>query len=635
MKRALFASSILIVWLSGLACAQPLSEVSRSCPPENQPSTLERVKLMEIYNSMVGLGTGAEVEQSLRNKLDELSASYRKSKLSDLQFLSSALVRLANDLRLQEREELARETLDVALELWNRNVDAYELLGQLYMDVGLIGVPSAILTWVQGYIAALGDFWHVYFTAIKLFVWFLIAVLGIQLIWMLGWSFAFFRLWCHDLSELLGNLPAPLSLFLGALIPLAPLLLGFGVFWTGAIVLVLSWPYANRFAKGAMVASVLLVACLPLLFSRASALASLYEDDMVHVLLYLEEGEDWNEQLWAVLNKMTIDQPKNPLPAFLLGNLYYENRCYFDAEQIYRDALRARKNAKILNNLACTLYLLNNPDGAIVKFIDAEKTNAGMVSAPINLNLLYNEKLEYDAASKAMERAKSIDSDAVSKQIERDMKMEDRHDAVVLEEVDRWGIIWRRYQKAIGRADLFQDLWPVRILRPKLSQVSVVALILLAIFALRSTVIPISRKTRYCIKCTRPTCPKCQLVEQSTALYCAKCVHLFLLRKGIDAQVQKDRIAETNQIVRNTFLRARIANLLLPGVGQLLMGRWLIGHLFLGLWGLVWALYLCPSLPVFSYLDVLMLPSQLWSSALIVCGTLCWILPNLLIPIQE
>jgi hypothetical protein len=607
------------------------------CDPLNEPRSMDRRRLYDLFHSMVEQVNSLGFERQLRQRLDELLGIYRSSELGDMQYLSSALVRMGVQLRGQGRQEVAQQLASAALELWPGNVDAYELRARLHLDGGVVGVPLAAFASLQGTLQSFQDFWRAFFLAHRLLIWLLVVLAAIVSVWILSWTIAYYQLWCHDLSELLGgSLPRSISWLVGAVVPLLPLLLGQGLLWTLVILLVLIWPYGSRLEKTFMALTGGLLLGFPYAARPLSAALHVYDKPLAHALLYVEGGEEWNEQVWNELSALAGSSQGDPLPAFLLGNLYYENRCYYDAADKYQQAVASdRRFAKALNNLGNTLYQQGNPDGAIVKYQEALRVEPELCSAHINLNLVFNEKFEFDAAARSLDKAKDICPESVRRQVERDLSRVDKHEAVIKEQISVRNRLYELYQAGLGSSPpLGEQLWPERMLGVPVSSLPMLALGLLAAFALRSSVIRISQQTRYCIKCSRPTCPKCQL-PQASQLYCGQCVRLFILRSGIDAQVQKAGVARTKQLQQSAHTRARMVNLVLPGGGHLLAGRRVAGLVLLTLWAAVWALYLRPELPVFSYLDIFHAPRHLLNATLIVLAAVIWALANLFIPTHE
>jgi tetratricopeptide (TPR) repeat protein len=607
------------------------------CDPVSEKRSVDRRMLYEIFQGLLESGHTQSSERALLQRLEEFRAVYRGSGLGPMHYLSSALVRVALQLRNQGREDVAQEFVKTALELWPGNVDAYDLSARLYLDSGVVGLPLAALAWVQGLVPHVTDLWRSLLLAHRLLIWVCVMAVAVLLVWLVTWTIAYFRLWCHDISEILSSLPTSVAYLIGALLPMAPLLLGQGVLWSVLVVLVLSWPYASRLEKWLMALIGLVLLGAPPIAQQASAALHIYDQPIAHILQYAEDGEEWNEMVWNDLSDLASRSRRDALPRFVLGNLYYQSHCYFDAVDQYQQAIAAdRSMAPALNNLANTLYQQNNLDGAIVKYQQATRMDPDLCSAAINLSQVFHEKFEFQAGDRVHDQARSICPELLGHLVERDLSQLDRHEVVIHERVDLKTQLWEMYTANLQSLSppLVEDLWPARLLGVEFNGLQPFAGGLLVAFLLRSTLMTLSRRTRYCLKCSRPTCPKCQLI-QSSQLYCGQCVRLFILRSGIDAQVHREGVARTHRLQQNSLTRARMLNLVLPGVGQFLSGKRITGLLLLTAWAGVWALYLRPQLAVFSYLSVFFAPIQLLSSALILLAALLWALANLAIPIQE
>jgi hypothetical protein len=91
-----------------------------------------------------------------------------------------------------------------------------------------------------------------------------------------------------------------------------------------------------------------------------------------------------------------------------------------------------------------------------------------------------------------------------------------------------------------------------------------------------------------CQRCGRAYCRKCQMTTKHAG-HCAQCVHLFLLRDGVAPSVRDQKLAEVVRYRRRVFLETRLASLVLPGCGQVMGGRALLGAALLAGWGVVWS----------------------------------------------
>jgi hypothetical protein len=91
-----------------------------------------------------------------------------------------------------------------------------------------------------------------------------------------------------------------------------------------------------------------------------------------------------------------------------------------------------------------------------------------------------------------------------------------------------------------------------------------------------------------CQRCGRAYCRRCQMTTKHAG-HCQQCVHLFLLRDGVAPSVREQKMAEVVRYRRRVFLETRLASLVLPGCGQVMGGRALLGAALLAGWGVVWS----------------------------------------------
>jgi hypothetical protein len=112
------------------------------------------------------------------------------------------------------------------------------------------------------------------------------------------------------------------------------------------------------------------------------------------------------------------------------------------------------------------------------------------------------------------------------------------------------------------------------------------------------------RKNGYanaCIKCGRTFCHRCKSSRES-ATYCTQCIHIYLKRDGVSLETKRQKLDEVQEYQAGATLRNRLFSTLLPGSGQLLEGRTMIGllGLFLFLFFVVLAIAVGRLAPVLS-----------------------------------
>jgi hypothetical protein len=84
-----------------------------------------------------------------------------------------------------------------------------------------------------------------------------------------------------------------------------------------------------------------------------------------------------------------------------------------------------------------------------------------------------------------------------------------------------------------------------------------------------------------CVRCGRPACRRCAS-ELRDDTVCSQCFHAFVHREqGIDAKSRISKEIQIRQYRQRKESIARGITFLLPGVGQFIKGRPLLGMLFL------------------------------------------------------
>ena len=67
-----------------------------------------------------------------------------------------------------------------------------------------------------------------------------------------------------------------------------------------------------------------------------------------------------------------------------------------------------------------------------------------------------------------------------------------------------------------------------------------------------------------CSKCGRTYCYRCKAASENAA-YCAQCIHIYLRRGGVPADIKRQKMAEVQEFQERALRRRKALNTILPG----------------------------------------------------------------------
>jgi len=85
-------------------------------------------------------------------------------------------------------------------------------------------------------------------------------------------------------------------------------------------------------------------------------------------------------------------------------------------------------------------------------------------------------------------------------------------------------------------------------------------------------------KSTACARCGKVFCPRCKTATESDA-YCSQCISVFLKRDAVAIEQQAVKVEQVRRREAWENLGRRVASIVLPGSGEILLGRWALGTL--------------------------------------------------------
>ena len=388
----------------------------------------------------------------------------------------------------------------------------------------------------------------------------------------------------HDLQErLTGRLSPAAAAVLGGAILALPLLLPVPLAWAPAFWGALLFAWIDR-SERMVIAGALAGLVFAGVFGAAVAWhADTTTDPAARALLQAARaGADLRHE--SALRRAAQEHAGDPLYPFLLGSAYRVSGRLDEAMVMYHRALeRDPDNARALVNLGNLHALRQEFPKAQALYRKAGEIDPALMLAHYDSHLAYLETFNMEAADEELRQARRIDEAGVDRLIGTGSPNAARRapqDA-----------LWPQREIVARALRLRLAGGPATFVRAGMGNSTGLAAAagLLAAFLLPGLLMaPRGARAMRCQRCGRAYCRRCQMTTKHAG-HCAQCVHLFLLRDGVAPSVRDRKLADVVRYRRRVFLETRLASLVLPGCGQVMGGRALLGAALLAGWGIVWS----------------------------------------------
>ncbi len=370
------------------------------------------------------------------------------------------------------------------------------------------------------------------------------------------------------------------ALLLALLLPM-PLLFGMGPFSLFAFVTVAIWYYARRSERVLLAVLLLFVSALPYFVWLGAKGTNFAGSDAETV--YLAERGGYEGQAQREALSRLRDRPDPPFEvAFAIGRRARRLGNASEGARWLRLAAESRpRSPAVLIELGHALFMLGDLEGANDAWSRVAEGGEGKAQALFNLSRFHTLRskgqLSVEEASAA--RTKGSDFARALSAIDPALALElDRTESLAtnrfframplgLEEVrnlTRDDEAARELLRWSGRA-LFGSLIPMG-LWPFQGFALVALLLLCGLMVFRS--MPSSS----CTKCGRAVCVRCD-EEVTGAGLCGQCIHVFLRPNKVDPSVRGKKEGQIRRYQAWRDTRFTVVSLLIPGSGQVLLGR--------------------------------------------------------------
>jgi tetratricopeptide (TPR) repeat protein len=508
--------------------------------------------------------------------LEEIRQYSRKAMVDESHRLGLALLYQGYQFYEVHQDDMALDALDKALSFAPYLYPAHEGKARIFFRRNPYNPFPWLVEGVRSLRARFNYFWSTY-NAVSNSMSALFAAIGIFAAAMMAMGvMRNLRLAYHEMMEQWRRiLPYDLALLLGGGVLFLPSFLWLGPLWYIPLWAILFWGYFNFSEKAGTAAFLLWLACLAPALSFGKHLTLIPGDPYLRASVSAASGQ-FDETRVAYLKEMLQKDPYNPFLSFVLGTLYQNGGYADEAKQHYAQAIEQKPDyVEAYINLGNLYFNLQEPYEAIrlyKKSIEFRPT----ALAYHNMSRAYTSVFDFPNANDALEQASSLRPEETS--VYSTMR-EGMPDAKI-EMADLRRQFFETSRSGLGEAASAAFSWS-NFLNP-LSFLALGSLATIGVFAfLRRRAV----RARACVKCGRIFCDRCR-AGLETESYCSQCSHIFIRKDGVSPSVRSRKTYEMQRYARRKRIFYHLINVLIPGGGQLYLGRQAYGFFALSVWAL-------------------------------------------------
>jgi len=389
------------------------------------------------------------------------------------------------------------------------------------------------------------------------------------------------NLYLHDFHHIFPRGVARLqTAFLGILVLLIPVLFRMGLLSVLLLWVLIAWIYQDRWERLVAFLVVVFLALSPFALNWVVKGMSVPES-VVTDLSAVARGPADSRSI-SRLKSHLKRQPEDPAALASLGGLYKRTGNLDLAEELLDRALKVRPNsAVLLNNRANIMFLKNDLKNAIGYYDRAIQARPDLAVPYFNISKAYYRIPDLDKGKHHRNQALRLDQERIQ---EVNKLAETRMANFVVADLPiprEWITAGNGHRDGQDYQRATQHLWVAWGGAGSSESFPLIGAGVVVLFGL---VLLLRKKVYFssgCVRCGRPACRRCSSELRDDSV-CSQCFHAFVHREqGIDAKSRISKEIQIRQYRRRRENIARGISFLLPGVGQFIKGRPLLGMLFL------------------------------------------------------
>ena len=377
----------------------------------------------------------------------------------------------------------------------------------------------------------------------------------------------------HDFREILGvNITGGSVTVLAVALLFLPIFLWLGPAWLLVYWLIIFFGYANGAERTLIIVLALLVAAAPIVLDLvANRVAGVESPVLVAAIASEERG--YHPDALRRLQELVNVVPDRPLLHLLLGNLHLMEGNEQAAANSYRRSLELRDSAGAHVNIGNLHFMDNDVPAAINEYQRAERLDSELAIAFYNHSVASGEAFHFDEQARMLDQAKRVDRAYIEK-----LSSNPPPQKIVMYRPPI-AVAWREAE-AIARLGRARTLFgnyaffdPIASAKNPLTLGCLIAAIAAPLLFLKR------RRAGFagaCIKCGRTFCHRCKSSRES-ATYCTQCIHIYLKRDGVSLATKREKLDQVVEYQSGTLRRNKLFGAFVPGSGQLLEGRTIVG----------------------------------------------------------
>ncbi len=483
---------------------------------------------------------------------------------------AASLLREADSLALQEDYEgalnLCRRAGDLSGDLPETHWKLAELLWRQdrtnlfsVLEEGFRAVKSLFFSFDYAALGILDGIFLLLVTSFVFFgVFYLVALLR------------YGRMLHHDLYELLPGEPSRAGLtFVMAILLIAPLLLGAGLFGVCALWLVLFWSYSGGKERFVHLLFLLFLFITPTWIDMLQGGMEHLAGDRMQSILRHQDGAADDATVVRLL-RLTEQDPKADSVLFMLGTAYKKRGEYEAAKKALEKAILLNGNeADYYNNLGNVFYAMRNLKKAVEMYDEAISLEPGVAAFHFNLSAAQRELFLLDESDKEYYKARKLNPAKVSHYVDI---LGPNYNRMVIDTPLPKQRLWRRFFRSLSPVGMEglqgEKLQQKFVMRGGLALLLLFSALLLHLF--RNSL----GYSRRCKKCGIVFCKKCQSHLRREPI-CSQCAYIFEEGAGVEVKMRTRKIIEILSYKDRKVEKGRLLGVLIPGGGHIYFG-WLI-----------------------------------------------------------